>query len=394
MLARRFRNGNADPAAEGVTMPGGFEHRQEALVGLMYDAVLDASLWSPVLEGLADLTDSAAALIHGYSVDRKMYTFHDLGRIDPDCKRRHELYHVANPWMRASRFTAGYVVRSDDLIPLAQLKRSAFYDDVLRPQNIAHGTIVNVISRPEFKVSINVERSEAKGPFSAPDIAVLNLLLPHLRRACELRLRLLDYQAAAQNERDALDALSTGIITFDAGHRVLFANTVARAQAEDLSLRLDAGCDVSGPPAVTKAFRALVGDAVRGGAGGTIRLPRGDGGDIGMTVAPVRGRAFQHPSHHASARPVAIALLVDVSRTRDAASAILAARHGLTAAELRVATALAQVNGMTAAAAMLGVSPNTLKSHTKRIYAKIGIRGHAELVQSICRIARTLGPSM
>jgi DNA-binding CsgD family transcriptional regulator len=56
--------------------------------------------------------------------------------------------------------------------------------------------------------------------------------------------------------------------------------------------------------------------------------------------------------------------------------------------------ALAQANGMTAAAAMLGISLNTLKSHTKRIYGKIGIRGHAELVQSVGQIARTLGPSM
>jgi DNA-binding CsgD family transcriptional regulator len=375
-------------------MPKGFEHRREALVGLIYDAVLDASLWSAVLEGIADMTDSAAALIHGYSVDRDMYTFHELGRIDPECKRRHELYHVANPWMHASRFTAGYVVRSDDLIPLAQLKRTAFYDDVLRPQNIAHGTIVNVVSRPDFKVSINVERSEAKGPFSERDIAVLNSLLPHLRRASELRLRMLDYQAVAQAERDALDALATGIITFDAGRRVLFANTMARTQAEKLSLRLTPGTDVSGPPAVTIGLRALVGDAARGGAGGTTRLPQSDGGDIGVTVAPVRGRALDHPSHHAAARPAAIALLVDLSRTRDAASALLATRYGLTAAELRVATALAQANGMRAVAAMLGISLNTLKTHTKRIYAKVGISGHAELVQSIAQIARTLGSTM
>ena len=375
-------------------MPTGFEPRREALVGLMYDAVLDPLLWSAVLEGIADLTESAAALIHGYNVDRKVYMFHELGRIDPDCKRRHELYHVTNPWMRSSRFPVGYVAHSDDLIPLAQLKRTAFYDDVLRPQNIAHGTIVQLTRRPEFRVSINVERSEAKGPFIERDIAVLNSLLPHLRRAFELRLRLLDYQAAAQGERDALDALSTGIITFDAGHRVLFANKVARAQAEELSLRLDTGTDVSGPPAVTNAFRALVRDAVSGGAGGTTRLPRGDGSNIGVTVAPVRGRALDDPSHHAAARPAAIALLVDVSRSRDAASALLAARHGLTAAELRVTAALAQANGMTAAASMLGISPNTLKSHTKRIYAKIGIRGHAELVQSVAQIARTLGPSM
>jgi len=375
-------------------MPMGYERKREALVGTMYDAVLDGSLWSTVLEGIADLTGSAAALIHGYSVDREIYTFHELGRIDPDCKRRHELYHVVNPWMRASRFSAGRVVRSDDLIQLAQLKRTAFYDDVLRPQNIAHATIVNVVSRPEFKVSINIERSEAKGPLGERDIAALNSLLPHLRRACQLRLRMHDYKAAAQAERDALDALSTGIVTFDAAHRVLFANAAARAQAENLSLRFAAGTEISGPPALIKAFRKLIGDAVRGGAGGTTCLSRAHGGNVGVTVAPVRSRALDHPSHHPAGRPAAMALLVDVSRSHEAASALLAARHDLTAAELRVATELGRTNGMVAAAATLGISPNTLKSHTKRIYAKIGIRGHAELVQSIAQISRSLRPSM
>ncbi|MFB6460052.1 LuxR C-terminal-related transcriptional regulator [Bradyrhizobium tunisiense] len=70
----------------------------------------------------------------------------------------------------------------------------------------------------------------------------------------------------------------------------------------------------------------------------------------------------------------------------------MATRHGLTAAELRVVTALAQSSGMKTAAAMLGISLNTLKSHTKRIYAKVGVRGHAGLVQSIAQVARTLDP--
>jgi DNA-binding CsgD family transcriptional regulator len=370
-------------------MPAGQERRREALVGTIYDAVLDPSLWSTVLEGVADLTGSAAALIHGYSVDREIYTFRELGRIDPDCKRRHELYHVVNPWTPASRSSTGLAVRSDDLIRLPQLKRTAFYDDVLRPQNIAHATIVNVVSRPAFKVSINVERSEAKGPLGARDLATLNALLPHVRRACELRLRMLDYRAAAQAERDALDALSTGIVTFDAAQRILFANAAARAQAAHLSLRLAAGTEIAGPSALIKAFRVMIGDAVRGGAGGTSCLARADGGNVGVTVTPVRSRALDHFSHHPARPPAAMALLVDVSRGHEAASALLAARHGLTAAELRVATELGRTNGMAAAAAALGISPNTLKSHTKRIYAKIGIRGHAELVQSMARIGRS-----
>lgn len=205
---------------------------------------------------------------------------------------------------------------------------------------------------------------------------------------------MLDYREAAQAERDALDALSSGIITFDAGQRVLFANSAARTRTEELSLQLHAGSDLSGPPGVVNCIRALVADAVRSGAAGTCRLPRPDGGDIGITVTPVQGRAFDHPSHHKTVSPAAIALLVDISRNGEAASALLAARHGLTAAELRVAAALAQTSGMRAAAAKLGVSANTLKSHTKRIYAKIGVRGHAELVQSIAQVAQTLDPSV
>ncbi|WBL81979.1 LuxR C-terminal-related transcriptional regulator [Bradyrhizobium xenonodulans] len=375
-------------------MAAGFEQRREALVGLIYDAVLDASLWSAALEGLADITHSAAALMHGYCVDRKLYTFHNLGRIDPECKHRHELYHVTNPWMRSSRFPAGRIVHSDDLIGLPELKRTAFYDDVLRPQNLAHGTIVNVVSRPGFRVSLNVERSEKSGPFNERDAAILRSLLPHVRRACELRLRMHDYREAAQAERDALDALSTGIITFDAGQRVLFANSSARMRGEELSLRVVAGSDLSGPPGIVNGVRALLADAVRSGTAGTRRLSRPNGREIGLTVTPVRGRAFDHPSHHRTASPAAIALLVDLSHNGEAASALLAARHGLTTAELRVATALTQSSDMRTAAVMLGISRNTLKSHTKRIYAKIGVRGHAELVQSIADIARVLDPSM
>lgn len=375
-------------------MAADFEQSRDALVGLIYDAVLDPSLWSAALEGIADITRSSAALIHGYCVDRELYTFHHLGRIDPECKHRHELYHVANPWMRSGRFPAGQVVHSDDLIGLPQLKRTAFYDDVLRPQGLAHGTIVNVVSRPDFRVSLNVERSERSGPFNRRDATILRSLLPHLGRACELQLRMLDYREAARAERDALDSLSTGIVTFDAGQRVLFANSAARARADDLSLQLRAGGAPSGPAAVVNELRALLGCVLRDGATATRRWPRPDGGDIGITVMPVRGGALQHSSHHKTASPAAIALLVDISRNGEAASALLAARHGLTAAELRVATALTRTNGMKAAAAMLGISSNTLKSHTKRIYAKLGVRGHAELVQSIAHIAQVLDPSM
>lgn len=372
-------------------MAANFEQRQSAVVDLIYDAVLDASLWTRVLEDLSDLTGSIGGLIHGYAADQQLYTFHDLGRIDPECKRRHELFYVNNPWMRSNSFPTGRLVRSDEIVPLASLKRSAFYADVLQPQNIAHCATVILARRKDFKVSINLERSETMGAYSESDIKLLWPLLKHLSRASELRLRMLDYQSAVQAERHALDALSTGVVTFDATGHVLFANAAARSLPERLQIKLETGAEIAiNSSRLTDRLRGLIGNAISGGAGGSLRITDTSDEEISVTVMPVRGRALDHSAHHTTGKPAAIALIADVAAARDTASILLATKHDLTVAEQRVAAALSRGDRMSSTAATLGISLNTLKTHTKRIYAKANVQSQAELMHAMAQLAPTL----
>ena len=70
----------------------------------------------------------------------------------------------------------------------------------------------------------------------------------------------------------------------------------------------------------------------------------------------------------------------------------LAARFGLTPAEARVAAAAAEGRARAETAARLGISLNSLKTHLRRVHAKLGIRRSGELVRLIAGAARG-GPS-
>jgi DNA-binding CsgD family transcriptional regulator len=58
-----------------------------------------------------------------------------------------------------------------------------------------------------------------------------------------------------------------------------------------------------------------------------------------------------------------------------------------TPAEMRVATILGAGCGTVGASRHLAVSENTVKTHAKRIYEKMGLKSHGELVQLFGRLA-------
>ena len=64
----------------------------------------------------------------------------------------------------------------------------------------------------------------------------------------------------------------------------------------------------------------------------------------------------------------------------------LQSAFGLTRAEARVVARLARGLSPREIASELGVSVETVRSHLKRSYAKVGVRGQAELVASVVRL--------
>jgi DNA-binding CsgD family transcriptional regulator len=70
----------------------------------------------------------------------------------------------------------------------------------------------------------------------------------------------------------------------------------------------------------------------------------------------------------------------------DPLGASLCENFNLTSAEARVAVALSQGQSRTAAATALGITVNTVKTHVRRLYVKLGVSRHGELVHFMSRL--------
>jgi DNA-binding CsgD family transcriptional regulator/PAS domain-containing protein len=364
---------------------------RESLIDLIYDAAAEPPLWGDVLLRISDLMDSTGALIDGFSYHRGFFAFHNFARLDPAISRLQQAHYIKNPWSDVMvRRPAGDLVRSDDIVPLDDLKRTGFYADIQRPHDLAHSIMQPLAAQPDFTVAFCLMRSERKGPFSAEELATARSFLPHIRRAMQLRLRLDGYEAMSSAHFDVIDTLGHGVIIVDAAGKPLLVNKSAEEMMipPNVFLRLGGSNEISaGSPTENARLRALIANVIRGDAGGAIRLSTADGRWVVVFAAPLRGRLrIMLRQEGIADYPAAMLFIANPSSEFLLPQTLLGDCYGLTPTETEVAVSLSRAS-LLKAATTLGISMNTLKTHARRVYAKTGVRGQVELTRLLAKLA-------
>jgi len=88
-----------------------------------------------------------------------------------------------------------------------------------------------------------------------------------------------------------------------------------------------------------------------------------------------------------SKKIAAVVFINDLARSQQSNHAHLNTHYGLTPAESRVASLLADGHAPRTIAAMIGVSDNTVRSQIKTIFSKTGVCRQAELVRLLLSYA-------
>lgn len=114
-----------------------------------------------------------------------------------------------------------------------KLQRTAFYDEVLQPQGVAHNGMMALAARDDFRAAFNMCRSVRRGPFDSDGQRFLEWLSPHLRRSVTLEFRIDGYLAMQDAAFDVFDRLADGVVVLNRRARVLFANAAVRQMAEE-----------------------------------------------------------------------------------------------------------------------------------------------------------------
>ncbi|MCC6776178.1 MAG: helix-turn-helix transcriptional regulator [Hyphomicrobiales bacterium] len=315
--------------------------------------------------------------------------FEHNGGMEEQSNRVYKERHLDNVWTTAmSHRPVGRVVLSDEIVPLRQLRRTSFFDEVLQPQNVAHNAMIALATQADFRVAFNICRSARKGPFEEDDRRFLAGLIPHLNRSLLLGMRLEGYHALRRADHRVLDRLCSGVILLDRRQKVIYVNQTARSLAvRGEALRIANGAVSTHSSQHTRLLEGLLRKALQGAPTCAMSLPSvDDGGLLTVLVTSVRSADVACYSEAGMRDAAVLIFVVDPAIRVEVPASWLVQAYGLTAAEARVALAVASGLTTPEAAAKLGLTTNTIKTHLHKVFAKTGVSRQTELARCIAAL--------
>ena len=362
----------------------------DKLLDLIYDAATEEELWTPALIEIADLTGSVGGYVFGVENRVRLVTFSFNGRLSEESHRVYRERHFVNPLSAYMNHSpVGRLVRCDDILTLPELQRSAFYDEVFRPQGVAHNCMAVLAAKGDFQAGFNMCRGARAGPFDTDELRFFSRLFPHMRRSLLLGFRLDGYKALQRAEFHVLDRLSVGVILLDRAAKVVLANAAARAMtADDGPLRLRNSILTAVSPTHSQRFDRLIQAALCGVPVGTMGIPHPlDGRLLTVLASSIRSRDIDRFGCLGARDAAAMLFVHDPARPLEIPAEWIMDAYGLTPAEARVALCAASGASMPETARRLNISPNTVKTHLRRVFAKTGARRQSELAGIMASVA-------
>jgi DNA-binding CsgD family transcriptional regulator len=217
--------------------------------------------------------------------------------------------------------------------------------------------------------------------FNRDNLRHMRLLAPHIERALRLQMRLSAADLRADMVSGTLDHLALGVAFVDHLGRAQWLNRRAQEILGGSDVLPIASCE--GRPGDTRILRELVTGVTSGGKQSLLAINRGlDARPLLLMALPLRPVGSCDPS----VQPVwGVVFIIDPDRIDNPTVDTLRRAFDLTYREAHVAIAVAQGNGLQAAAHATGVALSTARSQLQQVFAKTGTRQQAELAALVNR---------
>ena len=365
------------------------------LVGLAYEAALDPDLLPAFLAGLTNFMDADVTIwlgadaraqpgpeVAGSGLDATMTrAYNDLGWRSP-----------LAPLILQAPARIALVDRA--LMPRTEFARSEFYQQWVRPSGLDTALFARLDEpAPDEIVLLNIMRTPSAhfGQFEQLELERLQRLLRHFDKAVRLRSRL-KQGGTVRTGPVALDQLRIAVLCLSVQGAIRWANRSGEnllRKADGLSYTAQTGITGANSGA-TNAIRRLLKHAAAG-PGGALRLDRPSGAPALSVIATPHLPDSRQTRIAGVEQPGVLLFINDPceqaeDQQRDRFKARLQAIYGLTSAQAAIALHIADGEGLPAIAARLALSPATIRSHAKHIFAKTHVHNQAQLARLVERV--------
>ncbi len=309
-----------------------------------------------------------------------------------------EYYSQHNIWLQdEARHDEGQVVVSSRLFPDGNVKKTEYWGDWLRPQEIFYSAAAVVEKRMNRSVNVTVVRSERAGPYSDAELALMRELMPHLQAGIALHRRLHQLQVLSGAAVEALECIPSGVILLDGGGQVIHATrralkmldgsrALSCVAGQPLSC-LRAADDALLQKLIHHACGAGTGNRIQADAHGSMRLNRGDLSHLQLLLTPLPARSLPFGVSGAAA-----VFLSDASNRLHDLSAALRRVYRMTEAEARLTEALVGGSTLQEYADARQLSINTVRTQIKAAAAKAGVSRQSDLIRLVLTGPAALAP--
>ncbi|EJZ22633.1 helix-turn-helix transcriptional regulator [Rhizobium sp. Pop5] len=365
-------------------MSGAPHPRLEALTDLIYAALFGETTWQAFLDALNEtMPDAKSTLFFHDSIARTGGLSLASGIQDAEVDAYNRYYARINPWMpKAAVRPVGLGVIAEQMLPRSDLLKTEFYNDYIRAIGCESSVGVTIMRENGRSFNLSTLTSSADPERNRANADLLSDLAPHLKRAFDfIRRDRRDYE----NDEIGLalfDAIGVGIVYLREDRQIRSFNKAAeRMLAEGVGLGISgSGRIVIGDAALGAQLDMLNHHHVSASTPPSSMLVKTKDGSVKCTVVRLQSdfiTAFlEGPTIALIIERTGPALRADINET-------LARNKQLTAAEMRIASAIADGLSLREAATTHDVSYETARSHLKNIYSKLGVNSQVALVRRL-----------
>ena len=356
------------------------------LVGTIYDVALSADRWEPMLQRMAELFGGTATVF--FVRDRlaaETVFFRYWGLSEAFLSESVKLFTSVDVGLDTPLSLPPGSVTTEETFPPPDQPRSPILSDFLRRWDVERYVGGDVFRDARRFGVVSVLAPQSRPAFGPTEIDLLKSLIPHLRRAVELRSHLDEKDASRSVAQGVIEGMITGVVLLDASGHVLAANATARRIADSrdgLVLSRERLRAISNTE--DDLLQKAIGEAIAisehressGGAGLTVRRPSG-ARPYAILVSPGASAVSQSAFRIASA----VVLIGDSDAGLAASEEVAMQLYGLTPTEARLACSVASGESLESYASARGINVSTARWTMKQALAKTGARRQADLVR-------------
>jgi len=355
----------------------------------VYEAALEPTAWHDFVLELCEAYRGAKAIfalqLPGFPLSAAMYQAGFSESMKP-----HFMRHILSglPWERAR--TENFVGRfgmAGEVFPDSGVASTPFYRECMEPSGLAPvGPIGHTIALEHGRplASLAIFRPAGAESWTADDLALGDLLVPHLAKAYRIHQRIRETGALAE----AMDRLPTGIVLLDARHQPLLTNRTARyILGERDGIAIDESGLRAGDVSENKLLQQFIRDVT---AQQDSEIPRPEERILAVSrpsgrrpypvmLAPLLSATSEGTLHDA----VAVVYITDLEADSLEHAPALKDLYGLTDAEVELVVLLCEGCSLEEAARRREVTHNTARSQLKQVFAKTGASRQSELVRLV-----------